>query len=115
EYRDRYKLLKDIDIIISATSAPHTIISHEDMPTINNKLCILDLALPRDVDSKVQNIDNVILYHIDDLRKVSRYNQEKREKLSKEAIRIIGKDVEKLIKWMESTKVDPVLKSLNER
>lgn len=115
EYKDRYNLLKNIDIIITATSAPHTILSYEDMPEINERLCILDLALPRDVDPKVQSMENVILYHIDDLRKVSEDNQGKREELSIEARKIIDNDVEKFINWMESIRVDPVLKSLNER
>lgn len=115
EYGERYSLLKDIDIIITATSAPHTIISYEDMPKIENKLYILDLALPRDVDSKVQNMENVVLYHIDDLRKVSEDNHKRREKLSKEAMEMIDKDVEEFVEWMGSTRVDPVLKSLNER
>lgn len=115
EYDERYSLLNNIDIVISATAAPHTIISYEDMPKIEKELYILDLALPRDVDSKVKDIENVVLYYIDDLRKVSEGNQQKREELSKEAMDIIEKDVNEFLEWMGSIRVDPVLKSLNER
>ncbi|QQY79552.1 glutamyl-tRNA reductase [Keratinibaculum paraultunense] len=115
EYKDRYKVLNDVDIMITATSAPHVIITHEHIPIINKKLYILDLALPRDVDPKVKNIENIILYHIDDLKKISEHNQQKREELSEKAKVIIDEDVKEFIEWMESIKVDPVLKSLNER
>ncbi len=115
EYGERYNLIKDIDIIVTATSAPHTIISYEDMPEVEHELYILDLALPRDVGSKVKDMENVLLYHIDDLRKVSEHNQQRREKLSEEAMKIINKDVDEFIEWMGSIRVDPVLKSLNER
>lgn len=115
EYDDRYSILSDIDIIISATSAPHTIIKYEDMPKLCKKLYILDLALPRDVDSRVKKFENVVLYHIDDLSKVSEDNRQKREELSKQAMEIIDKGVKEFIEWMGSIKVDPVLKSLNER
>src|SRR5699024_4013861 len=115
EYGERYNLIKEIDIIVTATSAPHTIISYEDMPKVEHELYILDLALPRDVDSKVKDMENVLLYHIDDLRKVSEHNQQRREKLSEEAMKIINKDVDEFVEWMGSIRVDPVLKSLNER
>ncbi|HLR34192.1 MAG TPA: glutamyl-tRNA reductase [Tissierellales bacterium] len=115
EYGERYNLIKDIDIIVTATSAPHTIISYEDMPKVEHELYILDLALPRDVDSKVKDMENVLLYHIDDLRKVSEHNQQRREKLSEKAMKIINKDVDEFVEWMGSIRVDPVLKSLNER
>lgn len=115
EYSDRYKILSDVDVVITATGAPHTVIKDEDIIGLENKLHILDLALPRDVDSKIGQRENVVLYHNDDLQKVSEKNLARREELSKTAIEIINGDVEKYISWMQSINVDPVIKSLNQR
>lgn len=115
EYDNRYRMIEDIDVLITATSAPHTIISSEHMKKRDKKLYILDLALPRDVDFKVGEKENVILYHNDDLQKVSEVNLLKRQELSKEAVNIINNDVEKYMEWIINIKVDPVIESLNKR
>lgn len=115
EYDNRYKMIEDIDVLITATSAPHIIISSEHMKKRDKKLYILDLALPRDVDFKVGEKENVILYHNDDLQKVSKVNLLKRQELSEEAIKIINNDVEKYMEWISNIKVDPVIESLNKR
>lgn len=115
EYSDRYNVLKDVDVLITATGAPHTIISYGDMPKLTNKLHILDLAIPRDVESKIGKEENIILYHNDDLQKVSEENLLQRKELSKKALEIINGDVEKYIKWINTIHVDPFIESLNQR
>lgn len=115
EYDNRYKMIEDIDVLITATSAPHIIISSEHLKKRDKKLYILDLALPRDVDFKAGEKENVILYHNDDLQKVSKVNLLKRQELSEEAIKIINNDVEKYMEWISNIKVDPVIESLNKR
>ena len=115
EYDNRYEMLADIDVLITATSAPHTIISSEYIEKREKKLYILDLALPRDVDFKVGEEENIILYHNDDLQKVSKVNLLKRQELSEEAVKIINNDVEKYMEWISNIKVDPVIESLNKR
>lgn len=115
EYDDRYNILKDVDILIAATGAPHTIIAHKYMPRLQNELYILDLALPRDVDSKIGEEANIILYHNDDLQKVSEKNLLQRQELSREAIEIINGDVSKYMEWIRTIHVDPVIESLNKR
>lgn len=112
-YRDRHQFIKHVDFIITATAAPHTVIRAEDMPRLDNRIWILDLGLPRDVDGEVGGMNNVTLYHIDDLKEVSEENMKKREQLSKEAMVIIEKDVEKFTCWLKTIEVDPVIQSLN--
>lgn len=115
KYSDRYDVLKDVDVLITATGAPHTVISYEDLPKLTNRLHILDLAIPRDVESKVGKVEDITLYHNDDLQKVSEENLLQRKRLSKEALEIINEDVEKYIKWINSIHVDPFIESLNQR
>lgn len=114
-YEDRYSVLNDVDIVITATSAPHIIFTKKDMPDIKKELYIMDLALPRDVEEKVEEIKNIHLYDIDDLKKTSEENLIRREELAEEALGIIKEDVEEFIEWLEKVKVDPVIKSLNDR
>lgn len=115
EYDNRYEILKNVDILISATGAPHTIIEKDKVDIINRNLCILDLALPRDIQAGVEDNEYITLYHLDDLNQVSQENQEKREELSEKALRIIKDDVEEFLIWLETIKVDPILESLNIR
>ncbi len=115
EYSDRYKTLKDVDILITATGARHIIVKHDEFISREKQLHILDLALPRDVDPEIGKEKGVVLYHNDDLKRLSEENLSRREELSKRAIDMINEDVEKYIEWINSINVDPVIKSLNQR
>lgn len=115
KYEERYEVIEDVDILITATSAPHTIIMKEYMKKRNKKIYILDLALPRDVDSAVGEDENIILYHNDDLQRVSEINLLRRKELSKQAIEIINSDVDKYMEWINTINVDPIIESLNNR
>lgn len=115
EYKDRYDVLKEMDILITATGAPRTIISWENMPELEKDLYIMDLAMPRDVDSRIQENEKVTLYHIDDLKTVSDENLLERERLSKKARIIIDEEVDKYMEWLDRIEVDPVIESLNDK
>lgn len=115
EYEDRYDILEKVDILITATGAPHTIILRKNMKSVSKPLHILDLAIPRDVDDSLREDENISLYHIDDLRKVSNQNLLEREKLSKQAAIMIEEDVDDYTNWLKSIEVDPILESLNEK
>ncbi len=115
EYDNRYEILRDVDVLVTATGAPHTIIEAKRVQDLKNELCILDLALPRDVEVEVEENKNISLYQLDDLNKMSEENLAKREELSRKAEEIIAKDVEDFVVWLETIKVDPILESLNAR
>lgn len=57
--------LKTADIVISATGSPHIVVRKEDVP--ERPLIILDLAVPRDVDPRVKEINGVRLYCLDEI------------------------------------------------
>jgi glutamyl-tRNA reductase len=70
--------LKTADVVISATSAPHYILLKEDiekaMEGRDNKLLIIDIANPRDVDEAAAEVPGVELHNIDSLRNISSEN-----------------------------------------
>ena len=82
--------LNEIDIIISSTGSPETILKKNDIETAlkNRKrtpMLIVDIAVPRDVESSIEEIPNVYLYTIDHLTKVISSNLEKRKKAAETA------------------------------
>jgi len=115
DYYDRYETLNKVDILITATSSPHVIIKGEEIKEVESKLTILDLAMPKDVDKNVVKHKNVTLYNIDDLKDISIENKNKREELSEIGLKIIKQDVKEFMIWLDTIKVDPIIKYLNEK
>jgi glutamyl-tRNA reductase len=65
-----------IDILISSTSAPHCILDRAKLEPVmkarkHRPLLLIDIAVPRDIDSSVNFLDNVYLYNIDDLQAIA--------------------------------------------
>lgn len=74
-FGEAWPLFAEVDIVLSSTAAPHAIVTpqHIAEPVSRRQgrpLCILDIAVPRDVDPAVGRLENVFLYDIDDLQGV---------------------------------------------
>lgn len=79
DFDDFIGQLHNFDIVISSTAAPGSLLSKEVIYTAMNSrlerpLFLIDLALPRDVDPAVQQLENVYLYNLDDLSKIANEN-----------------------------------------
>lgn len=77
------EILKEADIVISSTSAPHYILKYRDIASLaeaRNKrpLFIIDLGVPRNIEPSIADIEGVYLYNIDDLKRVSYLNLQQR-------------------------------------
>lgn len=115
DYEKKYEILDKVDILITATSAPHLVIKKDQLKNIKQELYIMDLALPRDVEKTSGNIDNIHLYDVDDFKNISESNRIKREELSIVAKDIINSYVHEFNEWMKSLRVDNTIKDLNNR
>ena len=117
QYKDRYNILRDnkIDIVISATSAPHLVIKGEDIPIITNNIYFMDLALPRDIDFKINELKHAKVYCIDDLKEIQHKNDDMRISLSKKAYEIIDEKIKEFIVWVDVSNIDPTIQSLNNK
>ncbi|MDR1996877.1 MAG: glutamyl-tRNA reductase [Candidatus Margulisbacteria bacterium] len=89
------ELLPQVDIMISATSAPHLIIPQEKF-TARQPLIIFDLAVPRDIASAIGALPNVTLYNNEDIEKIIAGNQRSRSSQIAAAERIIQEELAKL-------------------
>lgn len=111
----RYELIEEVDVVITSTASPHLILTKEQMPKLYKPLTILDLAMPRDVDSKIAMLDYIDLYDVDALQDISDKNTAKREALANEATEITKTYVEDFMMWLKMSKIDPTIRSLNEK
>ena len=101
EYADRYKYIKEADIIISATSGPHFTITKEHISESckGDKKVFADLALPCDIDEGISEISGVYYYNLDDMKEIARENNEKKRLGIEQAEIMVDEGVEKFLKW----------------
>jgi len=107
------------DIVISSTGAPHFIISRSLAEVVihkrkNKPIFFIDIAVPRDIDPSVNEIDNAFLYDIDDLQQVIDANLKERMKEASRAEEIIDSEVEAFCRKMQSREVVPTIVQLRE-
>jgi glutamyl-tRNA reductase len=111
------RTLRTSDIVISSTAAPHPIVKFEDIKSVMNErhhkpLFFIDIAVPRDVDPRVSEIDDVYLYDIDDLKGVSHENLKLRKKEIAKCEVIIEREMESFGQWHEFLEAGPVVQKL---
>ncbi len=115
-----YLFLEKTDIVISSTGAPHYIITNEKIKQVirNRKykpIFMIDIAVPRDIEPEINNIEGVYLYDIDDLRQVVEKNWESRKNEAEKAELIVLQETENFIEWIKSLNVVPVIKKLRKK
>ncbi|WP_114239875.1 glutamyl-tRNA reductase [Dyella sp. C9] len=96
--------LADADIVISSTAARQPIVTHGMVEKAivarrRKPMFMVDIAVPRDIDASVGDLDDVFLYGIDDLRQVIDDNRRSREAAAREADAIIDLQVERYMAW----------------
>ena len=78
DFDDFKERLNEVDIIISSTGSDEPILYRDDFAGLSQKMLVIDIAVPRDVDDSVRENPNVIVRNIDDLNSIIDGNQEKR-------------------------------------
>ncbi|MBW1720862.1 MAG: glutamyl-tRNA reductase [Deltaproteobacteria bacterium] len=110
----------EVDIVITSTASRGYVIEHDLVKGSlrkrrNRPLFFIDIAVPRDVDPKVNTLENVYVYDIDDLRSVTELNMEQRRQEAVKAERIVREEVLKFEKWLKTLAVVPTIISLKEK
>lgn len=109
--------LELVDIIISSTGAPSTVLHREDVQPVmrlrrNKPLFFIDIAVPRDLDPQLNELENVYLYDIDDLSSVVEMNRSERDREAVKAARIVDEMTLTFQKWIEGMSVTPTIQAL---
>jgi glutamyl-tRNA reductase len=112
--------LPSVDIVITSTGAREPILNRDDMRAVmkarrNKPVFIVDIAVPRNVEPAVNEIDNVFLYDIDDLQKVVERNLRGRAEAAEKAARIIEEEIQWVESRMREREVSPAIVSLHGR
>jgi glutamyl-tRNA reductase len=134
-FEERWQHMADADIIISSTSCPHTILSREEAETLmqernargrqtrashdcgsnDQPLVIVDIAMPRDIDSAVREVKGVFLYNLDDLENVVDHNAGEREAAAADAQKILEAEALGFRRKLMAERVVPTIIALRQR
>lgn len=120
QFEDLFDQLHKADIILSSTGATHFIIKPKDVEEVIRRrklkpMFFIDIAVPRDIDPKVNDVENVYLYDMDDLQGVVASNLQQRAEEAKKAEAIIEMEIGQFFKWLSSMNVTPTVVALRSR
>ena len=108
--------LDNADVVVSSTSSPEPILTRDHVPNRKGRpLFVIDLAVPRDVDPALAELEDCYLYDIDDLQAVVRESLYGRWREAERAEAIVEHEAERFRDWQASLHVVPAIASLRER
>lgn len=112
--------LNTCNIIVACADAPHWILNSRHIEAAMKSrpelpMVIIDIAVPRNVEPAVAQINNVFLYNIDDLTQISEQNRRQRESEIEKSEAIVRDELSKLAAWRRAFEVRPVVSTLMEK
>jgi glutamyl-tRNA reductase len=118
-YDECWQSLRDVDLLICSTASPVPVVTvarvRDSIEARGDRpLCVLDIALPRDVDAAVGDLDNVFLYDLDDLRAAAAATLEQRKEDLPAALEIIAAEVQKFWDWVAGLAAVPVVREFRD-
>lgn len=107
------------DILISTTAAPIPVLHppefHEALKKrAHTPMLVIDIAVPRDVDAAVGDIDNVYLYNIDNLEEITNENIELRRKEIEMGLELVETGTTQFMHWLKELAAEPAIASMSE-
>ncbi|WP_020587874.1 glutamyl-tRNA reductase [Desulfobacter curvatus] len=120
QYEERVSALADVDIIISSTGATDYVLTRDQVKGImkkrqNKTLFFIDIAVPRDIDPRINKISNAYVYDIDDLRNIVETNISQREQETIMAQRFVEEALLAFRRWLDELAVVPTIKAINRK
>jgi glutamyl-tRNA reductase len=112
-------IIHEYDIIITSTSSSLPLIGKGNIESAldkrnNQSIALIDLGVPRDIESQIKNLDNVYLYTIDDLGEIIEKNYKIREKSIEQAEEIIKFKIIEYKNWLSENNSSEVIKNYRE-
>lgn len=111
--------LASADIVISSTAAPGFVLRPDDFNHAlkqrdQEPMFVIDIAVPRDIDPAVNELDNVYLYDVDDLQEVADKNLDERRREVARCMEIVDRAVDQFQHWMQGLVAEPTIVSMSE-
>ena len=112
-------MLPEVDILIASTGATDYVLTKDAMHRVisarrNKPVFLIDIAVPRNIEPAVNDLDNVFLYDIDDLQEVVNANLRERMKEAEHAEQIVAQEVDRMMARLKLQEVTPTIVSLQE-
>ncbi|HIA51611.1 MAG TPA: glutamyl-tRNA reductase [Candidatus Melainabacteria bacterium] len=119
-FDDRYEAAAKANLVIVSTSAPKTILNLDELNAAREKhgkksTCIIDISVPRNVDPRVQEIEDISLFNSDALSNIVTRNLEEREACIAGAEAIVFEALDAFHGWQRSQLVGPTIAELREK
>ena len=119
-FEELFDHLHKADIILTSTGAPHFVVTPKDLKEVIQRrrmepMFFIDIAVPRDVDPAVNDLDAVYLYDMDDLQQVVSANLENRMQEAEKAEAIIAEEIVQFYKWIATLEVTPTIVAMRTR
>ena len=105
------------DVVVTSTGSQQPIITRQRFEPLlklrrYRPAFLIDIALPRDVESTVGELENVYLYNLDDLQQVVSETRSKRSDAVEHARRLVSDEVEKYLSWSRAREMGPLIDKL---
>ena len=119
-FDDYLNELAHADILVCSTGAQNYVLLKDQMQKVmkerkNRPVFLIDISVPRNIDPEINDLDNVYLYDVDDLKGVVDTNIIERQKEAKKAEDIIAEEIETFRKWLFSLDTVPTVVALREK
>lgn len=113
-FEARYTCIEKSQLVIATTSAPHTVIRYDALKPPAEDTLIIDLAMPRDVEDQVGNLEHITLWNVDELKDISAENYQKRHELTGQVILRLDEKSRSIMLWIDQLHIDHILKNWHE-
>lgn len=110
-YDQLERLLAEISVMVTATSAPYPIITTQNAPSSPISRYWFDIAVPRDIDENI-SLNGLEIYSVDDLQDIVNENMSLRAEQAKTAYGIVSRMSVEFFEWLKSLEIEPVVKHL---
>jgi len=120
EYTRFTAMLPEVDILITSSGAPHYILHKDEVQRViaarrNKPMFLIDIAVPRNIEPAVNDLDNIFLYDIDDLQEVVNSNLRERAKEADHAEKMVAEEVERMMARLKVAEVTPTIVGLQDQ
>ena len=119
-FESLYDLAGDADILITSTGAPHFIFRPEHGRAFlhkrrNRPMFFIDIAVPRDVDPAMNDLDGIFVYDVDDLQQVAVAHMEERSRQAVDAEALVEAEVERFNQRQRAVNVAPAIVAMQKQ
>jgi glutamyl-tRNA reductase len=120
EWHSLPEALRDADVVMTATSAPHPIIQVDAIAALGEgrsgrPVILVDIGVPRNIDRHVSDVAGVQLYHIEHLQAIVADHRHLRQSEVRQVEDIIAEELQNYMTWLRSRQVVPVITALRRK